>query len=128
MYNWAKKKPAFITIEDEGYTCESAKVVSGGTLLMKKVRGKVIVDDTGKLSAPWPGLDIRSERMDADELSRSESLEEDGEFITPREHFGSSGKKAAELHENSASGPDSLEKARDGMRSKTKSREIHVGK
>lgn len=104
MYNWAKKKPAFITIEDEGYTCESAKVVSGGTLLMKKVRGKVVVDDTGKLSAPWPGLDIRSERMDADELSRRESLEEDDEFMTPGEHFGSSGKKAAELHETSARG------------------------
>ena len=73
-------------------------------------------------------MDIRSERMDVDELSRSESLEEDGEFMSSREQFGSSGKKAAELHETSARGPDSLGKARDGIRSKTKSREIHRGK
>ena len=91
--HWAKKKPALITIDDEGCTCESVKVIRGGTLLRKKVRGKVIVDNAGKLSAPWPRLDIRSERMDADELSRSESLEEDDEFMTPGEHLAALGRK-----------------------------------
>ena len=64
-----------------------------GTLLKKKVGRKVIADYPSEGSTPRPRLDIRREMMDADSMLMSDSLEEDDEFETPREHFDSSGKK-----------------------------------
>ena len=40
-YNEAKKKPAFVTIDDDGHSCKALGIVSGGTLLKKKVRRSV---------------------------------------------------------------------------------------
>ncbi|KAL1828159.1 hypothetical protein ACET3Z_006571 [Daucus carota] len=37
VYNWTKKKPECITINDDGHSCKSAHVVSKGTLLKKKI-------------------------------------------------------------------------------------------
>ncbi|KAL1827232.1 hypothetical protein ACET3Z_005644 [Daucus carota] len=58
-------------------------------------------------STPRPRLDIRREMMDADSMLMSDSLEEDDEFETPREHFDSSGKKTAQQPERNSRGSGS---------------------
>ncbi|KAL1802555.1 hypothetical protein ACET3Z_031202 [Daucus carota] len=95
VYNWTKKKPGYITIDDDDYNCRPARIVSGGTLLRKKVSGSVFGKSQGEVSTPVPRLDIRNERMDADKMRVSVPDEEDDEFVTPREGFDSSGKKTA---------------------------------
>ncbi|KAL1805656.1 hypothetical protein ACET3Z_028724 [Daucus carota] len=95
VYNWTKKKLEYISIDDDGHSCRPPGIVSGGTLLRKKVSGSVFGKPQGKVSTPLPRLDIRNERMDADRVRPSIPDEEDDEFLTPQERFDSSGNKIA---------------------------------
>ena len=95
VYNWVKKKHAFVTIDNDGHSCKAPGIVSGGTLLKKKIRGSVFGKSQVEGSTLRPSLDIRSERMEADRMLMRDHLEEDDEFVIPREHFSSSAKKAA---------------------------------
>ncbi|XP_017226188.1 uncharacterized protein LOC108202309 [Daucus carota subsp. sativus] len=97
LYNWTKKKPEYVTIDDDGSSGKYPGIVSGGSLLRKKVSGSVVGKGPGEVTTPLPRLDIRRERMEADEMRRSAADEEDDEFMTPEERFGSSGKKTAGL-------------------------------
>ena len=91
VYNWTKKKPGYITIDDDGYNCMPARIVSDGTLLRKNVSGSVFDKSQGEVSTPVPRLDICNERMDVDKMRASVPDEEDDDFVTPREGFDSSG-------------------------------------
>ena len=95
LYNWTKKKPEYVIIDDDGSSGRYPGIVSGGTLLKKKVRGSVIGKSTGEVPTQLPRLDIRRERMEADQLRWTASDEVDDDFMTPLECFDSSGKKAA---------------------------------
>ena len=95
LYNWTKKKPEYVTIDDDGSSGRYPGIVSGGSLLKKKVSGSVIGKSLGEVLTPLPRLEIRSERMDADQLRKNASDEEDDDFMTPEECFDSSGKKTA---------------------------------
>ena len=57
----------------------------------------MVVKAPGEVPTPLPRLDIRRERMEADQMRRSAADEEDDEFMTPEERFDSSGKKTAGL-------------------------------
>ncbi|KAL1805756.1 hypothetical protein ACET3Z_028824 [Daucus carota] len=100
VYNWTKKKPEYISIDDGGYSSRPAGIVSGSILLKKKVRGSVFSKSQVEVSRQLPRLDIRSERMDVDRMHSNVPDEEDDEFVTPRECFDSSGKKIARRPHN----------------------------
>ena len=44
-------------------------------------------------------LDIRSEWCEANRMNNKESGDDDNEFMTPREDFGSTGRKVVETYE-----------------------------
>ena len=93
LYNWTKKKPEYVTIDDDGSSGRHPGIVSGGSLLKKKVRGSVIGKSPSEVTTPLPRLDIHRERMEADQMRQNASDEED-DFMTPEECFKSSGKKS----------------------------------
>ncbi|KAL1825513.1 hypothetical protein ACET3Z_012291 [Daucus carota] len=110
VYNWTKKKLEYISIDDDSYSCRPPGIVSGGTLLRKKVSGSVFGKPQGKVSTPLPRLDIRNERMDADRVRPSIPDEEDDEFLTPQERFDSSGNKIAGQTNSKSGASGSLQK------------------
>uniref|UniRef100_A0A162A2L0 Uncharacterized protein n=1 Tax=Daucus carota subsp. sativus TaxID=79200 RepID=A0A162A2L0_DAUCS len=61
-------------------------LIIGGTLLKKKVSGSMFGISQAEGSTPRPSLDIHSEWMEADRMLMRDHLEEDDEFVTPREH------------------------------------------
>ncbi|KAL1831416.1 hypothetical protein ACET3Z_001067 [Daucus carota] len=95
LYNWTKKKPEYVTIDDDGSSGSHPGIVSGGSLLKKKVRGSVIGKSPSEVTTPLPRLDIRRERMEADQMRQNGLDEEEDDFMTPAECFNSSGKKSA---------------------------------
>ena len=95
LYNWTKKKLEYVTIDDDGSSGRYPGIVSGGSLLKKKVRGSVIGKSPSEVTTPLPRLDIHRERMEADQMRQNASDEEEDDFMTPEECFNSSGKKSA---------------------------------
>ncbi|KAL1831018.1 hypothetical protein ACET3Z_000669 [Daucus carota] len=65
VYNWAKKNPAFVTIDDDGDSCKALGIVSGVPCLRRKYVEACLANL--KLRGPHQGLslDISNERMEA---------------------------------------------------------------
>ncbi|KAL1824188.1 hypothetical protein ACET3Z_010966 [Daucus carota] len=93
LYNWPKKKPAFINLEEDGATGEEANIVG------KKQRAEVIVSTPKGVSKTKRNLTSPIGKKVAGSNIETGSVEEEDEFVTPRENFGSSWKKAAQQHE-----------------------------
>ncbi|XP_063939410.1 uncharacterized protein LOC135148373 isoform X2 [Daucus carota subsp. sativus] len=95
VHNWPKKPPAFVTIDDDGESCRTPGIVSGGTLLRKKVRGSVFGKSHGEGSTSTR-MEIRSPSLEANRMMMRDQLEDDDAFVTPREQFSNSGRKETE--------------------------------
>ena len=95
LYNWTKKKPEYVTIDDDGSSGNAPETVTGGSSLKKNKRGEASIKSPGEVATPVNRLDIRSEWLDAERMRRSSGAKEDDDFMTPQERFDSSGKKIA---------------------------------
>ena len=92
VHNWPKKPPAFVTIDDDGESCRTPGIVSGGTLLRKKVRGSVFGKSHAEGSTSTR-MEIHTPRLEANRMMTRDQLEDDDAFVTSREQFSNSGRK-----------------------------------
>ena len=84
LYNWPKKKSAFINLEDEGDTCKEEKVVGEKISISKQQRAQVIVNTPRGVSTTRHILASPMGKKDDGRAMESGSVEEEDEFVTRR--------------------------------------------